>query len=308
MSIISTVYDAKVAFLFENTDLDKFYEERLLDAFDFFGVQNVFNASEILDTDERKDKYIEAITKYDKCVTLIRTNSPDKVKELLEYRKNKIVTDLGKRIENYPIFYLPSDLEYQTLNSIADANELDNHNYFITGFTGQEDENNKTLEYQANYTDKFVDARDFKMSYILALLEYIEETSVKYPTNNIYTLLSYIYSSPIPYPGGTMYLTFNHYISVPFYFVELNGKKIDTSANEVGYGPVKYMIEAETDFRVDQFYNRIDKSTCNFLENSVDGNVELDIFPIGFVMNMEQYKNKLIRIFVEKMINKLSEV
>lgn len=288
-------YDGKVAFLFENSDFDKFYEDRLVQSFNFFGVENVFSANEILN-DTGRPLYIESITKYDKCVTLIRTNDKTALTAFLKYRRQEIISTKGKLIENYPLIFLPSDLEYSKLIEIAKENPTDNlnaDNIFITGYTGRED-NSKSINYKGNYTNHFLDASDFKFTYILSLFDYIQEAFEKYPTNNIYTLLSYIYSEPIPYPGGTMYLTANHYISVPFYFVTLDGKIADHTGGveEFGYGKVINTIEADTDFRESGYYNQIDSIKCNFLENSVDGMNELELFPIGFLLNMENYKNK----------------
>lgn len=270
----------------------------------------MFSANEILN-DTGRPLYIDTITKYEKCVTLIRTNDKTALTAFLKYRREQIITGKGKLIENYPLIFLPSDLEYSTIIEIAkdNADPLNEDNIFITGYTGRED-NSKSIDYKANYTGHFLDARDFKFTFTLALLDYIQEAFEKYPTNNISTLLSYIYSEPIPYPGGTMYLTANHYISVPFYFVTLNGKVPDYTAStpEFGYGDVKNTIEADTDFRESGFYNQIDSVKCNFLENSENGQNALELFPIGFLLNMENYKNKLIRIFIEKMISNFSKV
>lgn len=235
---------------------------------------------------------------YKKCLVLVRCDDQSDINSLLQQQSILGVT--GNDLRNFPVVFLPGSINYADISTIMNKEK----NIFITSYTGFET-NDKATYYKGNYTDHFNDARDAMFSYIFALLDEIQYIAETYPSNKIYPLLSLLYNQPIEYPGGTMYLTSNNYISVPFKFVELNADSPDYTLDPKKYGyneEIMYIIEASTDFRVAEFYNAIDTENCDFLENSVDGSSTLEMFPIGFVLDMDSYKNKLIRIFIEKLI------
>lgn len=255
-------------------EYDQFYMERFEYSAHFYGIDIIYNATE---STYDKAKYLDALKNYTKTATLT-TFSTTKIEEVIDGR-----IAASYNTDKHPIAYLPGGISYKDVDQAKNDNNL-----YISGFVGNEEDPDFII---GNYSlDK--DPSSFDTAVLIGILNKLNEQRRKYPATEIHTFLSLLYNSPIKYLGGVMYLLPNHYLSTPFYLINIKTNK------------VSYTIRAKTTFNPSQYYGRIETEGCNFLESPDDGKETLSYLPIGFVIRMTDYKMKLIRLFVDEMINR----
>lgn len=254
-------------------EYDQFYMERFEFSAHFYGIDIIYNATE---STYDKVKYLDALKNYTKTATLT-TFGKTKIENIINDR------DPIYNTEKHPIAYLPGGISYGDVDENKNKN-----NFYISGFVGNENDPNYII---GNYSlDK--DPSSFDKAVFIGILLKLNEQRIKYPATEIHTFLSLLYNDPIEYLGGKMYLLPNHYLSTPFYLVSIKTKEIS------------YTIRAKTTFNPKQYYGKVETEGCNFLESPEDGIETLSYLPIGFVIRMTDYKMKLIRLFVDEMINR----
>lgn len=266
-----------------NKELDDFYFERFVNTSHLFGAEIVYNytGGTTFDVNE----YISTLEKYDKVATLSTFQQTDLV-NVLDKRYNKF----SSKLDNYAIVYIPGGINFKDLLSTSQESYKAG-TFFASGYVGNEADPN---DYKTKYS--LTNPDDYKNVVLIGILDELFSITKKYPATDIYTLISLMYSKPIKYLGGEMYLLVNHYISTPLYLISYNGaSSVDIIST----------IQAGTFFLPSETYGSLETDSCNFLSDD-DGKKTISYLPIAFILDMADYKMKLISIFVNEMINRMS--
>lgn len=279
-------------------ELNSFYVDRLKATASLFGGKIIYSYNGTLTDDVIQDYLMKTIDiKNFAVATLVVINNKQTLIDFMDKRKIQLDTlsmiDANEVPHMYPLFFLPGSLDYSVLQDPLIKPHLVGC-YFVTGFTGLETYN-ITAEYKANYTNvNFNDPSGYEYAVIGGVLDGFIDINKKYPTNRVQSLLPLIYNKPLPYPGGELYILPSNYITLPLTYI-----RILTAG---GYYSTTFIVPHDLDFEINSYYGSINTETCNFKINPVSGISTIDSLPIAFILDMSTYKNKLIRLYIDKMV------